>query len=148
MKMNHLLNTIGAAVQEAHNIIEKNSIDSFMQKYFDESIYEDGVLTYKPKMIRIEIPSSTDDGEGKVIYTPVAALVQHKNMNLDCVKLDLNISVIDDAEDHFAVSMQGAVPQNNRKTDEKNAGMLEITMKCFDTPEGIARIETQLNNLL
>ena len=41
--------------------------------------------------------------DSKVVSAPIAALVQHTNMNLDYVKLNLNINVINESEEEIQV---------------------------------------------
>ncbi len=54
------------------------------------------------------------------------------------------MKVLSDAAGRFEVNTFDA----NTIADNSQAGELEITYKCTDTPEGIARIDTQLSNLL
>ena len=168
MKIDQLLRTLGVAIQEAHEAIEGHTVNQFLEHYFDRTVRRDGCIdqekddtvqekgsidgqeykeVYTPKMIEVVIPSEGGNVPGKVLYTPVATLVQHRHLNLDNVKLNLNISVLEESEDNLQVAAQGGNTQNDGSR-EHDAGMLEITFKCSDTTEGIARIETQLNGML
>ena len=154
MKIDQLLRTLGVAIQEAHEAIEGHSVNQFLENYFDRTVQEQASIDgqeykeiYMPKMIEVVIPSEDRHAPGRVLYTPIATLVQHKHLNLDNVKLNLNISVLEESEDNLQVAAQGTNMQNDG-SQEHNAGMLEITFKCSDTAEGIARIETQLNGML
>lgn len=147
MKIENLLQTIGIAVQEAHKAIEYNSVNQFFGNYFDKTEKNGGDITYTPKIVEVEIPASGPRGNSKVLYTPIAALVQHKNLNLDCVKLNLNIDVSEETDGGLQVSAQGANSVQDN-TESKRFGTLEITLKCSDTAEGIARIETKLHEML
>lgn len=145
MKIEDLLQTIGIAVQEAHKAIEYNSVGQFFGNYFNKTEKNGGNITYTPKIVEVEIPDA--GGKSKVLYTPIAALVQHKNLNLDCVKLNLNIDVSEENNGGLQVSAQGANSAQDN-AESKQAGTLEITLKCSDTAEGIARIETNLHEML
>lgn len=147
MKIENLLQTIGVAVQEAHKSIEYNSVNQFFGNYFDKTEKNGGNITYTPKIVEVEIPSPHSDADAKVLYTPIAALVQHKNLNLDCVKLNLNIDVAEETDGGLQISAQGANSTQD-STESKRVGMLEITLKCSDAAEGIARIETKLHEML
>ncbi len=145
MKMESLLQTVGTAMQDAYRAIEYNAMGQFFDTYFDKTQKEGDRIAYTPKIIEVEIPSPGTGKAGKVLYTPTAALVRHKSMNLDCVRLQLNIDVVEEAEEGLQVSPRGACPPEDAV---QNAGTLEITLKCSDAAEGIARIETQLHGML
>ncbi len=147
MKMESLLQTIGLAVQNAHRAIDYNAVGQFFDTYFDKRAKDADTVTYTPKMLEIEIPSPELRKAGKMLYAPTAALVQHKSMQLDCVKVQLHIDVAEEADGTMQVSTQGFHSQEDGSAS-KNAGTLEITLKCSDAAEGIARIETQLYGLL
>lgn len=150
MKMESLLRTVGTAVQDACRAIEYNAMGQFFDTYFDRTQKEGGKIAYTPKIIEVEIPSPGTGKAGKVLYTPTAALVRHKSMHLDCVRLQLNIDAVEDAdgaEEGLQVSPRGACPPEDAVL-RQNAGTLEITLKCSDAAEGIARIETQLHGML
>lgn len=147
MKMERLLQTIGLAVQNAHRAIEYNGVGQFFDTYFDKREKDADTVTYAPKMLEVEIPSPDPGKAGKLLYAPTAALVQHKSMQLDCVKVQLHIDVTEEADGTMQVSTQGFHPQEDGGAPQ-NAGTLEITLKCSDAAEGIARIDTQLYGLL
>lgn len=147
MRIENLIHSVGNAVQESHKMIELNSIENFFNHYFDEVKNENSnTVTYKPKTVEIMVPGKDDS---KSILAPVAALVQHNHMNIDYVKINLNINVTDEKEDKLEVTAENA-QSNNSNTDEDrcNTGEIEIMFKCKDSPEGIARIETHLNSIL
>ncbi len=145
MKINHLLGAVGSAVQDAYRAVELYSVENFLKGYFDENMNEDHTSSYTPKMIRLEMPSG--NGEKKVVCTPVAALAHHRQMNLDSIRLSLNVGIVDDENEELMVSMKSAA-SNESECPEKNIGTLEINIKCTDAAEGISRIETQLNNMV
>ena len=145
MKIENLLQTIGTAVQESYRAIEQSSVDQFFSGYFDQEAKNSEAISFKPKMIEVEIPNPySNENAGRVVYTPIATLVQHKNMNIDYIKLNLNIDVIEETDESLDISTQN----NQNNSGNEKAGVLEITFKCSDTPEGVSRIETQLNSLI
>lgn len=142
MKIEQLITSISTAIQQTHNFGELNSMDSFLKRYFD--IKKDNEHeTYIPKTVNIELPSDDKDA-GKVILTPMAALVHHNSVNIDYVKLNLNINVEDENSDGIHVTSQ----YTNSNAIKGNTGAIEIMFRCSDTPEGIARVETQLNSVI
>lgn len=147
MKLENLLQTIGTAVQDAYKAIEDDAAGRFFDNYFERSGESGGDITYTPKIIQVEIPSPEPGGKGKKLYAPAAALVQHKNLNLDCVKVSLNIEAAEETDGGLQVSVQGPRGQKEGESP-KNAGILEITLKCSEAAEGIARIETRLYGML
>lgn len=144
MKVENLVTSIGAAVQDAHRIIEQKYISNFFDHYFIEDKDEiTDKYTYKPKTVEILL---SDSQEQKVISAPIAALAQHTNMNLEYIKLNLNISVINETEDEIEITSQAAVDKSTG--DSTKYGELELMFKCQNAPEGISRIETYLNGIL
>lgn len=142
MKIEQLITSINNAIQQTHNFGELNSIDNFLSRYF-EIKKDNGDKTYIPKTVNIELPSD-DTSTGKIILTPMATLVHHNSINIDYVKLNLNINVEEESSDGLQVTSQNT----NNSTIEGKTGALEIVFRCSNTPEGIARVETQLNNII
>ncbi|MDE6608616.1 MAG: DUF2589 domain-containing protein [Lachnospiraceae bacterium] len=144
MKIENLIISIGEAIQDAHKIMEQKYVSNFFDRYFvgemDESTNK---YTYRPKTVEILFENTRDL---KVISAPVAALVQHTNMNLDYVKLNLNISVINESKDEIEITSQASEDESG--ADRTKYGELELMFKCRNAPEGMARIETYLNGVL
>lgn len=148
MTIESMIGSIGASVQAAHSMIEKGAVSEFFDAFFEKQ-EESGELqskdaVYKPKTLKIVMPSASDTESGKTLTAPVAALVKHNNMNIDYVKINLNIGITDEKGDRLQVSSQ---PRKDAKADDLS-GEMEIMFKCKDAPEGISRIETQMNNIL
>ena len=146
MKLDALLGLIATSVQEAHKAVEIDSVSRFFDSYFDKSEEAGEGAVYTPKSVTIRLPGPDGSGE-KRLYAPVAALVQQKNFNLDCVKLNLDVRVLEESGGELEVSAQGPAPQEGDGGPAR-AGTMEITMRCTDAPEGVARIETHLYGML
>ena len=146
MEMKVLLQTIGAAVQEAHRAITYNNTDLFLTSCFEKGISESGIERYRPHMIEVELPAAGEKGAPKVICAPVAALMNHNSLALDSVKLNLNLEVLDETEKGVEVSAQCSAA--NGEDSKTNLGTMEIIFKCSDTSEGVARINTHLNGMI
>lgn len=147
MRIENLINSVGNAVQESYKMIELNSVQNFFNHFFDEVQNDNSnKVTYKPKTVEIMVPGEDDS---KSILAPVAVLVQHNHMNIDYVKVNMNINVTDEKEDRLEVTAQNA-QCNSSNTDEDNSstGEIEIMFKCKESPEGVSRIETHLNSIL
>ena len=143
MDIQELLHSIGVSVQNAHAAIEEHTTRDFINHYF-EAVQNDGSIdSFAPKMIKIELPKC-NGMEAKTVYAPLASLVPHTSLHMDSFRVKLNMKVLSDAAGRFEVNTFDA----NTIADNSQAGELEITYKCTDTPEGIARIDTQLSNLL
>lgn len=150
MEIQGLLSSIGTAVQEAHRAIEDYSCRQFFDDYFEKT--GDASGAYQPRLMEIHLPGAGTQSKPKVVYAPVAALVQNRNLHLDTVKLNLNVEVTEDKKDGLRVaSLRGAsngAGGANGTGETTHSGVLEITFRCADAPEGIARVETQLNAIL
>ncbi|MCH5258742.1 MAG: DUF2589 domain-containing protein [Lachnospiraceae bacterium] len=146
MEMKSLLQTIGSAIQEAHRAITDNNTDHFFTNYFEKRVSANGEESYRPRMIEVELPIANENGTSKVIYAPVAALLNHNSLNLDSVKLNLNLEVLNETEKGVEVSAQcSSAKSEDSKT---NLGTMEIIFKCSDASEGVARIITHLNGMI
>ncbi|MDE7280718.1 MAG: DUF2589 domain-containing protein [Ruminiclostridium sp.] len=139
MDINGLLNNIGAAITDAHKAIEQSSADFFLERYFEKSPENGADNLYTPKMLKIKIPDSSGD---RTVSAPMAILVNHGCLNIDSVKLRLNIDMLEQKENEFSVS-----PAKGGE-NKGNTGEMEIVFKYSDTVEGVSRVETHLNSLL
>lgn len=147
MRIEALLNSLGTAAQEAYGDIEAQNLMQFLENYFERSVNGSGDVTYTPKLIQVEIPSIEPGKGDKQLSVPLAALVHHNKLNLENVKIKLNIGVTEEANGGLQVSPQGA-PAQDDDAGSKQSGTIEINFKCADTSEGISRIETHLNGML
>jgi len=143
MNIEELLQNIGVSVQNAHAAIEAHTAHYFFDHYFEQIPTGENNGDLTPKMIKIEFPPC-NGMEGKSVYAPLAALVPHTSLHMDNVKVKLNLKVLDESNDNFEVSASDA----DIAAENGPAGELEITYKCTSIPEGMARIDTHLNNML
>jgi len=149
MKIENLINAIGTAVQESHKAIEQNYISSFFNNYFYEEESQDSAkITFKPKTVDVVLSGFDDSKGSKVVTAPIAALVQHTNMNLDYIKLNLNINVINENEETNKIEVTSQNRVDNNDAENTQSGEIELLFKAQDTPEGISRIETYLSGNL
>lgn len=148
MKIENLIGSLSAAIQQSYKICEMNSLNMFLTQYFEESnSLED---TYAPKTIKIALPTASaeeNDIDEKVVLAPVAALVKHNNMNIDYVKLNINVSVSEEKDNQLNVKTEKNSYDGDSAENDKT-GELEIMFKRSDASEGIARVETYLNGML
>ncbi len=147
MTIEDMIGSIGGSVQAAHNMIKLGSVASFFENFFEEQNLDGNSAAetvYKPKTLKISMPSGENGEAEKIFIAPVAALVQHGSMNIDYVKLNLNVSVTDESGDSLKVSSQPLKDSNSSDL----SGEMEIMFKCGDSPEGVARIETYMNSIL
>lgn len=140
MKIDELIKSLGIAVQEAHSAISDKSVEQFFSQHFELAQTGENNELYRPKMIGISLLESSQSNASKVIYVPTAALVTHKELALDEVKIDLDINISDDDGNVDAMVIGNGSPDN--------AGKLEIVFKCTNEAEGLARVETQLDGMI
>ncbi len=139
MDIKQLLDTIGSAVHEAHKAIAQSSAEFYLNNYFTK---DNESNAYIPKTVDIKISS----GEGeKTITAPMAVLINQGCLNIDSLKLNLNIEIQDQGENGFCVSPTAAVRDDQSGT---KTGEMEIVFKCSETSEGASRVITRLNSLL
>lgn len=136
MDIRQLLDTVGAAVQDAHKAIAQNSADFYLNNFFEQDGEND---EYIPKTVKIKLSSPEGD---RVVTAPLATLINQDSLNIDSLKLNLNIEMLEQGENNFCVSPVGAGGGGEK------AGEIEILFKCTGTSEGAARVETHLNSLL
>lgn len=136
MDIRQLLDTVGAAVQDAHKAIAQNSADFYLNNFFEQDGESD---EYIPKTVKIKLTSPEGN---RVVTAPLATLINQGSLNIDSLKLNLNIEMSEQGENNFCVSPVGA------SANGEKAGELEILFKCTSTSEGAARVETHLNSLL
>lgn len=138
MKMEQLLQAMGDAVQDAHRLMEFSSMQSYLEQFFEPAKTDADTVSYQPKSLCIQLPAEMG---GRTIQAPLAALVHHNSLNVDYVKLKLNIHL--DEENEITVA-----PASPAGEQDCPSGELEIVFKGSAPPEGIARIETSLNQFL
>ncbi len=147
MTLENMISSIGNSVQTAHNTIKMSSVAEFFEGFFnmektDNNSQNEAV--YEPRTLKIVLPAGPDGESEKTLVVPIAALVQHSSMNIDYVKINLNVSVTDESDSSLQVSSQPLKAPNSKDL----SGEMEIMFKCNNSPEGIARIETYMNNIL
>lgn len=118
MDTKELISAVGGAMQEAYEQLERRSLDSCLAGCFDAE-ERGGETVYVPRTITISYP--TPNGE-ELIRSPLAALMSHGVMNMEYVKVTLPL------------------PEN-----EAGGGEMELHFRLRESPEGMARIETELN---
>lgn len=118
MDTKELISAVGGAMQEAYEQLERRSLDGCLAGCFDAE-ERGGETVYVPRTITISYP--TPNGE-ELIRSPLAALMSHGVMNMEYVKVTLPL------------------PEN-----EAGGGEMELHFRLRESPEGMARIETELN---
>lgn len=141
MKIDELIKSLGIAVQEAHNAISDKAVLQFFSQHFDMPQTGDNNVTYIPKLIEITLPGSSDGDNSRVLYVPTAVLASHKNLELNEVKINLDIDISEETDREVNADVKGC-------SNAEYTGSLEIVFKCADEAEGFARIETRLNSMI
>ena len=118
MTTGELISAVGSAIQEAYEQFERRSLESCLTGCF-ELRDDSGGPVYVPRTITLSYPGP--NGE-ELIRSPLAALMGHGVMNMEYVKVTLPL------------------PEG-----ETGGGELELHFRLRESPEGVARIETELN---
>lgn len=118
MTTGELISAVGSAMQEAYEQLERRSLESCLTGCF-ELRDDSGGPVYVPRTITLSYPGP--NGE-ELIRSPLAALMSHGVMNMEYVKVTLPL------------------PEG-----ETGGGELELHFRLRESPEGVARIETELN---
>lgn len=118
MTTGELISAVGSAMQEAYEQLERRSLESCLTGCF-ELRDDSGGPVYVPRTITLSYPGP--NGE-ELIRSPLAALMGHGVMNMEYVKVTLPL------------------PEG-----ETGDGELELHFRLRESPEGVARIETELN---
>lgn len=118
MTTGELISAVGNAMQEAYEQLERRSLESCLTGCF-ELRDDSGGPVYVPRTITLSYPGP--NGE-ELIRSPLAALMGHGVMNMEYVKVTLPL------------------PEG-----ETGGGELELHFRLRESPEGVARIETELN---
>ena len=118
MTTGELISAVGSAMQEAYEQLERRSLESCLTGCF-ELRDDSGGPVYVPRTITLSYPGP--NGE-ELIRSPRAALMGHGVMNMEYVKVTLPL------------------PEG-----ETGGGELELHFRLRESPEGVARIETELN---
>lgn len=118
MTTGELISAVGSAMQEAYEQLERRSLESCLTGCF-ELRDDSGGPVYVPRTITLSYPGP--NGE-ELIRSPLAALMGHGVMNMEYVKVTLPL------------------PEG-----ETGGGELELHFRLHESPEGVARIETELN---
>ena len=115
MDTKELISAVGSAMQEAYEQLERRSLEGCLSGCF-EAVERGGETVYVPRTISVG-----PHGE-ELIRSPLAALMSHGVMNMEYVKVTL--------------------PLPDKET---GGGELELHFRLRESPEGLARIETELN---
>ena len=118
MTTGELISAVGGAMQEAYEQLELRSLESCLAGCFELRDGSDGPV-YVPRMMTLSYPGP--NGE-ELIRSPLAALMGHGVMNMEYVKVTLPL------------------PEG-----ETGGGELELHFRLREAPEGLARVETELN---
>lgn len=112
------MSAVGGAMQEAYEQLERRSLENCLAGCFDLR-NDSGEGVYVPRTITVSYPGP--NGE-ELIRSPLAVLMGHGVMNMEYVKVTLPL------------------PEN-----EAGGGEMELHFRLRESPEGVARIETELN---
>lgn len=140
MDFKELSSTIGYAMQDAYNNIELHNIHSYLEHFFKQTDSE--LNPDSSELTPVEIKLSLNDRQ---IAVPLAALTHNFALNLDEIKVKLNIETTPDLQQVNATSWPGI---NNKQEEPTQTGQIEFTFKREDSPEGIARIKQELHKFI
>lgn len=149
LDMQQLITLLGKSVSEAQRAIQANAIGNYFAYFhsFDSNTNgpqsEDAVPTYTPRTAVVEFPAPS--GEPAQVCVPVVTMTHHNAMALDSVSIRLQAPVASVQGERILLDLSG--PQENGP-DNHSQTELELCFKCGEPPEGIARINTELNKFI
>ena len=149
LDMQQLITLLGKSVSEAQRAIQANAIGNYFAYFhaFDSNTNdlpsEDAVPAYTPRTAVVEFPASS--GEQAQVRVPVVTMAHHNAVALDSVSIRLQAPVASVEGDQILLDLSG--PQDNGP-DSHGQTELELCFKCGEPPEGIARINTELNKFI
>lgn len=146
-----VVSSIYEAVQKAQKSIQLNNINR-LEYYFE--IDEDNHY-YKPKTIKMELPSREHSGND-IIDVPLFALVHHHSLNISefTVKLKANIGGCIKNSENGRLKLNNHLLKNNfqfvTNVTKLTGNTADIEIKCniSEPPEFISRMSARFDKLL
>lgn len=138
-----LVEQLGRSIQEAQGRLEQEAAESFFRCF--ETVSHPSGSCEVPLTRRLRLPAG-DGKEPKTLDVPVAALLRHQAIGLDCVKVRVPMKTQLRAEDN-AVLVE-ACPAANGGNASESPGEVEFTFKAAPPAEGIARLDLNVQKLL
>lgn len=147
MKKSHLdlmLQGISDALIKANNQIREQYIQS-LADYFDE--------TGNPIMIDFYVPNVDDSKDSMKVSLPKLTLIPPRLMMIKEVLLDFNIPLSqiygsDDDTNSTQGSENIAKSSNDINSDNEQVVQIQITIKDYETPEGVILINEKLHKVI
>lgn len=144
-----LIDGISLSMKSAQEKIEEHTLQSY-RKFFTEEEGEDGILTMRPVMVKIPLP----DKNGNYVDTdiPIVALMQHNTLNLEEVRLKMNVRTVstsDKSDDVDVEVVSNLTSESGEKTNSSGTNCeIELLFKSCQNQEGVSRITTKLIQMI
>ena len=135
-----LVEQLGRSVQEAQDHLEKHAAEVFFQCF--KTVEQSSEYWEIPLTRRIGLPSGEGE-EMKVVDVPTAALLQHRSMGLDSVKVRLHLNT-QMHEEHDALLVEPC----SSGSEQNDVCEVELLFKAASPSEGIARLDLNLQKNL
>lgn len=145
-----LIESIGKAVSDAQQNMEKQSLYSFFD-YFDEAAENsnEDSMQLCPKTARVALPSSNDITETTAVEIPLLSLVHHNQVSLDQVSVKMKICLYLDEHSDIKVDMNAPImnsalssdnSEERRQSDQLQVHEMELVYRVSDKSEGLSRV--------
>jgi hypothetical protein len=130
---------IAQAVKDAQVHIEHYSVERFSSYFEEEKQEKDGTSILRPKMVRMPMPNAK--GEYIERDIPIITLMNHHALNLDEVKLKMQVSGSwDDKSNKLQVNVE---PIRHKTDSDKGKEVayteIELVFRRADAAEGVCR---------
>lgn len=137
--LEQLAAAIGTSVQAACRAAE----ESALRLYWEQFDREDSQGAYLPRTVQLLLPVSAQPGaERRRLEVPVTALLEHRSMRLDEVKISLPLTPVDGEDLAQPLFRLGGT------ADDGRTSTLELTFRGGDAPEGLARLHQRTAQIL
>lgn len=138
-----LVEQLGRSIQKAQERLELEAVEAFFQCF--ENVNRDSGGCEFPLTRRVGLPAAGGE-EMKVVDVPTVALLRHQSMELDCVKVRLQMRTQAHKEDN-TLFVEPCSPCSDQD-DMAGAGEVELTFKAAPPAEGIARLDLNMQKIL
>lgn len=135
-----LVEQLGRSVQEAQDHLEKNAAEAFFRCF--KTVEQSSEYWEVPLTRRVGLPSGEGE-EMRVVDVPTAALLQHRSMGLDSVKVRLHLNTQMYEENNALL-----VEPCSADSEQADACEVELLFKAASPSEGIARLDLNLQKNL
>lgn len=140
-----LAEQIGRSIQAAQVRLEQEAADTFFRGF--QTVDQPSGSQEVPLTRRVGLPGG-GPGEMRTVDVPVAALVRHQSMALDCVTVRLPVMTQVRSADNALLVEPCPAGREDGAEEAADAGQMEFVFRSSPPAEGIARLDLGLQKTL